>query len=158
MKVAVFFIALLFNDSSPIEWRKLSWSDFRGESDNKGHAAGSATDLILQTNVKNGKFYFTVKAFFVPEKSFTITRNEKVLAHEQVHFDITELFARKLRKELKPFEGCHPKNWYRVSKIYDSISVCLNEMQVQYDLETEHSLNEAMQQKWINYISTQLQK
>ena len=73
------------------------------------------------------------------------------LRHEQLHFDITELFARKLRKFLSQREyKCD-----EVEELEEIITVFLDEwrdLQKKYDLETHYSLSEGMQENWMKYV------
>lgn len=83
--------------------RKLNWEDFRGtpETENPHHAL-TAANLAVEARCKDNKFYYEVKCVFLPTESWSKNkRSEKLLAHEQLHFDLTEVHARQLRKNLK---------------------------------------------------------
>ena len=89
------------------------------------------------------------KAFFDKSKSWTkAADNKELLAHEQLHFDITELFTRKLRKKLSELNDPCGKDSKKVQGIYDKNFEELNRYQIRYDKETEHSMIETTQKTW----------
>ena len=138
-----------------ISWRKLNYSDFKGPS--KGSfAALSTTQINLETTEEGGCYRFKAAARFLPHLSFI--KETKVLAHEQLHFDITELFARKINSALSPLQNCSYKQCSRAYQIHDSLIKEWNKFQELYDTETGHSMNKEMQQKWGVKIDSLLSK
>lgn len=82
-----------------------------------------------------------------------------LLAHEQLHFDITELFARKLRKALTEFDFDNARNLKAdLQALYRNAEQERALMQQQFDVETRHSMNEAAQLEWQKYIKEELSK
>jgi len=76
--------------------------------------------------------------------------------HEQGHFDIAELFARKLRKAFAEYKF----NAQTVGKDIDKLFI-LNkqertERDVLYDKETNHSQNKQQQVLWNKKIKSEL--
>jgi hypothetical protein len=76
--------------------------------------ACSATEVaVLPYTDARGKGNFLVESFFVKNRSWVRDSasvfNRVVLAHEQVHFDINELFARKVRRVVAQYyqAGCY---------------------------------------------------
>ncbi len=64
--------------------------------------------------------------------------------HEQIHFDITEIFARKIRKLIL----ARKLNEKEIEIVFsENIKAC-NDFQNQYDIETNHSINQAKQIVW----------
>ncbi len=100
----------LAQESTPIAWdvsRKLAWEDFKGKPFKTAWAAATTASGISYEytgrETKGGyELEFSVGAYFYPEKSWYQPHlcDALVLSHEQLHFDISELFARKLRKQL----------------------------------------------------------
>ena len=77
------------------------------------------------------------------------------MAHEQLHFDITELYARIFRKQLTE----NIKSVRDLSKIKGMGKQILSDWDKEedlYDRETEHSINEAKQKEWILNIRQRL--
>lgn len=88
---------------------KLRWKDFEAGSaaavasllDVRVGACSATEVAVLPYTDARGKGNFLVESFFVKNRSWVRDSasvfNRVVLAHEQVHFDINELFARKVR-------------------------------------------------------------
>src|SRR5258708_7210019 len=87
---------------------KLKWSDFRGSvpsiglsSSDKAACSSMPRPYPLQEN--DSTYTYNVKAVFYRYTSWAKVKDttKYLLAHEQLHFDITELYARKMRKAFK---------------------------------------------------------
>lgn len=76
------------------------------------------------------------------------------LAHEQRHFDITEIYARKIRKMFR--EEVNRANIEEVDERIEQYFREWEECQDRYDGETQHSLDTAMQAKWEQRIQQML--
>lgn len=153
MLTIVMFLRLLFN---PIEWseRPLTIHDFKGNYSD--YTASACTELSLSRNFKNGKFTYEVKAFFHQDKSYFSVNTLNplyILQHEQLHFDITEYYARMLREKIEPYQNSNNHEDHdRVVKIYNEIVYQWNVMQDRYDDETDHGIDVIAQKKWRQYI------
>ncbi len=87
-----------------ILWQKnrlLTWKDYKGKPAKRFAAASTFYNIvktISKTNETSSKV--TIEALFFCEKSWMKKSwvNNSVLEHEQKHFDIVEIFSRKLRK------------------------------------------------------------
>lgn len=144
---------------------KLQWSDFQGEIQAiQNEAASTTSGLTFGYKVKYSgntieNFEAMVEAQFYPLKSWFI--KEKVTAvilnHEQLHFDITELHARKFRKALKELRVQSDLK-YQIQRLYTQINQDLNQMQKRYDQETNHSINTNLQRQWEQHILEELKK
>ena len=101
----------LLAQTPPIKWtadNKLSWENFEAKAAGKMFEAAKSefkVDFKYQGKVKEGEmiFEFDVTPMFIPEKSWCNKERAtyELLMHEQLHFDITELFARKMRKKFR---------------------------------------------------------
>lgn len=80
-----------------------------------------------------------------------------MLNHERLHFDITELYARKFRKQLQESTFTYNIN-DEMDKIHDVINKELGAMQKKYDNETDHSQIVEKQIEWEKYIAVELEK
>jgi predicted secreted Zn-dependent protease len=78
------------------------------------------------------------------------------LNHEQGHYDITEIFARKMRQELSIKKYRRKNVQVKIEAIMNKYIEKKNECQDKYDIETNHSLNTDSQKKWTEYIRSQL--
>ena len=144
--------------------RPLTWTDFKG-------AVPKNADFVASTNTgisfgysytnTNGKIdvKFTIESFIHPEKSWFQKDkvDDYILAHEQTHFDISELYARMLKKRLsQQVFTKHAKA--EIEKIYHQNEKQRRAMQAQYDAETDHSRIEKKELFWRKHISKQLIK
>jgi hypothetical protein len=160
-----FFLANAQPISEKILWtenQKLTWEDFRGKPiRSASFVASTNTGISFQYSYsnKNGEINldYTVECFFSPENSWYLPEkvNPYILKHEQAHFDISELHARMLRKNLaaKKFS----KNIKsEIESIYKQIEQKRRAMQTKFDAESDHSRNEAKEAFWQKYIPQQL--
>lgn len=140
--------------------RKLTWDDFKGVKNDTVfiNLAESYTEIRMIPYLNKFNTYsYIVLAFFHKNKSFTNTNSsDNILCHEQLHFDITELFARKIRQEIQIQES--KSSYVNYSSIYKKIHKNYRMFQKLYDAETVHSTNFEMQQKWKNDIVHKLEK
>ena len=97
------------------ESRPLTWADFQAKEFPKsarsnpaliGALSATTSYLTPNTAATNGPAYL-VYAIFIPDSSWVNTKRIRTaaeraatLAHEQIHFDLSELTARKLRQRL----------------------------------------------------------
>lgn len=167
LKFLILSILVLFpsNDSEKMPWsetRKLTWEDFQGRPDRSAsYVASTNSGITFSYSVsgKNGEgeLNWTVQSHFYPKLSWY--KKEKVsdyiLKHEQTHFDITELHARKLRKKL---EGTRfsKKIKQEIESIYIENENERREMQQKFDSETTHSINREKELIWEIFVAEQL--
>ena len=142
--------------------KSLRWKDFKGKVPlGAGAAATTASGISYQfsTSYKDGEMVvdYEVNAFFYPTKSWYKPKicNEVTLVHEQLHFDITALFARQMRKKMAATK--FTKNIKaEVKAIYRKTLKELNNFQNRYDDETDYSRNILQQKVWIRKIQRAL--
>lgn len=144
-------------EESAIRWEpgvSLAWSDFRGRPPaSKRIAATTASGLSYSYTARGGpngyELDFAVDTFFYPDQSWYHPElcDSLVLSHEQLHFDISELFARRLRARLRQtrFSG---KVKAEVRKIFAEVNQELSDFQDRYDRETDFSRNAEAQLAW----------
>jgi len=100
---------------------------------------------------------FTVRTYFYPQKSWYKPEicNAVILSHEQLHFDIAEMFARKMRQQLAATRFTSNIK-AEVREIYEQINRELADFQRQYDRETDFSRYVAQQEAWNDAIKEAL--
>ena len=151
-------------DKELIPWKegeRLSWNDFTKKRSNNhnGLQALTTAGIGVEFECNGPEPKVLVTCHFKKKESWTRnTESSELLAHEQLHFDITELFARKLRKKLSELADPCGKGSSKVQGIYNSNFKLLNEYQTRYDKQTKHGLNEKEQAEWINKISKELKE
>ncbi|WP_299986332.1 DUF922 domain-containing protein [uncultured Pontibacter sp.] len=155
--------SLNVSNNEQLAWsatRKLNWEDFRGtpESNNPHHAL-TAANLAVDARCKDNKFYYEVKCVFLPRESWSKNKqSEKLLAHEQLHFDLTEVHARMLRKELKELGiSCGNLKTNLNTTVGNAFKAWKAE-QDQFDKLSRHGLDAQVQQDWSERISHRLQE
>jgi len=82
----------------------------------------------------------------------------QLLEHEQLHFDLAELAARRIRKRFGDFrDACaEPGATEKIQSMVSEIDRELQEEQTRYDRETGHGTNMRAQDQWKRRIRAQL--
>lgn len=145
-----------------IDWssaRKLTWNDFKGKPDpTSPNAALTNSGINVEFGFNDKKFTHSIRCRFNTEKSWGRIKNDYILNHEQGHFDITEIHARLLHKELSAYEF-NPKTVNKdINSIYDGVMKLHVTAQKNYDIETNHSLDSTQQKLWDNKIAEMLKQ
>lgn len=141
---------------------RLAWSDFKGSIPPNAVAAattasGISYEYSAQLLFNEVEIDFEVTAYFYPTESWykPAVCDSIVLGHEQLHFDITELFARRMRKKLQ--SATFSSNLKEeVRNIYDQTLKELSDLQERYDWETDFSRNHEEQTRWNQQIAEAL--
>jgi len=178
LKLLILFPVLLMNQASilwdehggefsptgkVIDWRpdsQLSWSDFRANhKTSKGFAVATSTcGFGYEGIIKGDDLFVNVYVRFYCNESWFHKdyKLNEVLRHEQLHFDICELYGRIfyknilfLRRSGSLTERTLNKTLYKLRNEYDA-------MQDRYDRETNHSTNRSKQYEWERRIHNQL--
>ncbi|MDM9632619.1 DUF922 domain-containing protein [Robiginitalea sp. M39] len=143
---------------------QLTWEDFKAAPPtDKTIAATTASGLSYSFKTRGGpgeyRLDYEVIAYFYPEKSWYHPElcDAMVLKHEQLHFDISEIFARKMRKILseRTFKG---NVRAEIRSIFSEINKELSAYQDRYDLETDFSRNREGQLRWNKKIAEKLER
>ena len=162
MKVKLSILILLLLQSIPmwgqkINWfatRKLTYSDFKNKiepdkssfrHENAAHLKRAASSTIgwnyeITSSTTNDNIDLKIYAFFDPTKSWMKNeyKNEYVLNHEQKHFDIAEIYKRKLQQRIKK-EIKGKKDFERkFDQLYHQVYTEYCDFQKKYDSETLH--------------------
>jgi hypothetical protein len=144
-----------------IKWDKsqrLTWSDFKGRPDRRSQMdALTESGISFSWGCDARGFRHETYSMFVPSKSWVKTKSPELLRHEQLHFDITEVHARKIRKYFGELRNPCKLGQSGINSAAGRIIRESTDMQNQYDRETEHSENEASQRRWEQKIAAELQ-
>jgi len=139
--------------------KKLKWSDFEGAkkfSKLNSVAVTQCEIVILDIKVVNGLPLIKVANFFDKKESWTTTDEQWALDHEQLHFDIYELFTRKIRKDFKRLNDLGVIDINEYQKAYDNFIEQAEKMNEKYDKEVYFNLE--MQNNWSKSIENELIK
>lgn len=143
-----------------IQWKstyRLNWSDFKAPPPaNAANAALTSSGIMMKFGTDGESLHYEISCNFVKNNSWGRIRNEHILAHEQGHFDIAEIFARKLNKELKAYRFNSRSVSKDVNNIYKNVMDQLLQMQNLYDEQTDFSRNFGQQKEWLEKIDNYL--
>lgn len=141
------------------ENRLLTWDDFKGKPAKRFSAASTHYDTFKNLTDKKTHALVEVLAVFYINKSWKKVSwiNESVLAHEQKHFDIVELYARKLRRQIQERKYSSYANLKTASdSLYDVMDKEMDVYQDKYDDETDASMNGEKQREWNKKIMDEI--
>lgn len=139
------------------ETRKLSWDDFKARPDAASTNAAMTNSIInIEFNFDDTSLDYSISCRFDKNRSWVKVRTVPVLQHEQGHFDIAEIFARKLAKEMKAYRFNAATVQNDVNNIYDRIMAVYQKHQQQYDQESDFSRNKDKQAEWLSKIAADL--
>ena len=168
------FLFFIFTMTSPsvledekIIWSedyRLTWSDFKApHREGVPYVASTSSGVSFSYSISdnNGEIDLkvTIHSNFYPESSWVnpVDATAYILAHEQAHFDISEIHARILRKEIS--ETTFSKNLKKeITTLYNSVEKKRVSMQQLFDKESDHSKIKAKELEWEAFIIKQLQR
>lgn len=93
---------------------------------------------------------YSVYAYMVPSKSWMEDKtNLETLLHEQSHFDITEIYARRLKKKLESVKSAK-----EAQRLYKEN---FKELLIKQDeFDKDHKNEAGVTQRWQNWINSEL--
>src|SRR6185436_3072288 len=108
-----------------LDWsasRKLTWNDYKASPDPNSNAAASTTSyLAIEYNISSSSFGYKIESRFSKTRSWGLHKTAYILSHEQGHFDIAEIFACKLNKEMSEYKFNKRTYQQDLNKIYNKI-------------------------------------
>lgn len=147
--------------SDSICWRgeyKLEWKDFKGAP-----PEGTEWNAVCGTKIRavgywdaNYPNYRIYNSFFKMKSWTKDTLSLDLLDHERLHFDISEIFARKIRLAV---ESLRNKREVKVVVYETAIQNLLKQFDVwtrSYDEDTNHGLRPSKQWDWTIKIQREL--
>jgi hypothetical protein len=138
---------------------KLTWVDFRGKVDAKSaFDAATVSGIRYRLSLGGEGLSDTVTAVFYTAESWVRRGTGGSLIHEQGHFDITEIFARKLRKRIREFVPRRGDLAHQLNLLYEEVERDREAMERLYDEETRHSTDVARQAEWNGRIRAALKE
>jgi hypothetical protein len=136
--------------------RPLRWSDFASSAPKAGdEGALTGYSIFYGVRCAGETFEFRAVAGFLPHESWVRPQvvadramSDRTLRHEQTHFDLTEVFARRLRKAFGDvYEPCRRADADLDALVTQYVRAEKTEQQ-RYDEETHHGLVAAEQAAW----------
>lgn len=157
------FITMAQQTKSAILWnekRPLNWTDFKARpNSSSAFVALTVASISFSVDYDGSTISILTENSFDPKGSWSKNKNNNaLLSHEQLHFNISELYARKLRKVLleKTFKSDGDRLIKEVVAVYEQKIKELAKFQQRYDKETDHSVNETEQLEWEKLIAKEL--
>lgn len=145
-----------------IEWsatRRLTWADYKAQPDPYSDAAATTTTVLeVEYSFRNNSFGYHIRSRFSRTRSWGLHKTDYILSHEQGHFDIAEVYARKLHKNLSEYRFNKKTYQKDLRKIYEDITEEKEETQNDYDRQTRHSINKNRQAEWLKKIENMLEE
>lgn len=143
-----------------IAWREFTEVDARPPGEHED--AQIHAEAILDDNVtvcRDGSRLrlgtFGVRLQVTTESSWVVreSKTDALLAHEQGHFDITGLDARRLMNDLAALRAANAEELQRlVTERIERSRTEAQAMSDRYDTETDHGRNADIQRRWLEAI------
>ncbi len=147
--------------------RPLTWDDFKGVPDKSSYYdANTYWNITYNINgisfkgdtAKINRFSVILKlnenfCWVKPEKQTSI-----LLKHEQGHFDLGLICQREITTQLNNTVFLKADFQNKIPTIFSSILEKYRLLGIQYDEQTDHSKNQAMQDKWNSFFAEALNK
>lgn len=170
--------------------KRLSKDDFKGRVPaNAPNASLSWLNIDASWECEAGELFGTARATFDPARSWwrtaqgniwegagertsgvsrthvearrgMVQRDMQLLEHEQLHFDLTEIAVRRIRKRFVDVKSAcdDPDRREDLRHAIAEIDRELQEEQSRYDRETSHGTNPVAQDQWKRRIRKQLEQ
>lgn len=178
MRMALWALASMLIASAALAQDVIEWSSERRltRADFKGPAPASARNVSMSwINVdvswgcEAGALVASARATFDPARSWWrstsvnigagqrrggIQADVQLLEHEQLHFDLSEIAVRRIRKRFEEMKSAcdEPGGTDTVQGDIETIDRDLHEEQRRYDRETAHGTNAAAQSRWAERV------
>ena len=144
--------------------RPLAWSDFRGSPPVEGsEAAKTSYTLYSVWRCKGDVFAFRVIAGFRPRQSWVkpivlndSTQRRTILLHEQTHFDLAEVHARRMRRAFEDLAHPCARTDIEIQGLLRRLTEDEKSEQRRYDDETDHGLIADQQAGWSRNVARRL--
>jgi hypothetical protein len=145
-----------------IPWNKnyrLKWSDFKGKPDtlSKEDAACAASIYVKGFRDKGLPNFLVYNSFMKNDAWTRDSTSVMLLQHEQLHFDIAEVYARKIRKAV---DSLRRKQIKTINSYSVEITKLLSMFEMTgklYDEQTSHGIYGNQQSEWRQKILKELE-
>lgn len=138
---------------------RLVWTDFDELPDRHSkHGALSVVGHLSEFKMDNTRYKAVIRTYFDRENSWARNWVPILLAHEQGHFDLAELYARKFRKRVLDEMKQGTLTVKKFEELNDDIDQELKKAHNEYDEATDYSRNYRFQLQWNNKISQWLEE
>lgn len=154
------------SESDTLHWsknRKLTWDDFRGVPDTSTiYRAITFSGFLTQSKyTSDTTISVIISAVFYKQRSWVKDKfrdSLTTLNHEQGHFDITEVYARKSTAAFKKYKYNKTTVNKDIDSIFNLFANKQNEMHRLYDKQTTNPINYKKQKDWDKKIAMWLKE
>ena len=144
--------------------RPLVWSDFQGPPPSEGSEGAKISYTVYSGwKCRGSVFEFRVIAGFRPRQSWVkaivlndSTQRRTILRHEQTHFDLVEVHARRMRRAFGDLVRPCALTDTALSALAERLSQEEKAEQRRYDTETNHGLLADKQAGWSADVTRRL--
>lgn len=163
LSIFILIPSLWFSQQN-LEWsrqNRLSFDDFKGEIGISTAAAVSSVSIkfkILSQSIWTGRIKVKIYADFDQLSSWVKPEYKtlQLLAHEQGHFDIAEIFAKKLQKKIDVEIKGSQDFIEKFQKTYDDMYKEHLEFQDKYEIDTDMGRDFKKQEEYSKLIKEML--
>jgi hypothetical protein len=149
--------ALTKNDLEWNEFYRLQWEDFKGTpGESAAGDAGTSVQIKAKPYMVKNEVKYDVFVLFNRDKSWSRDKSPQLLAHEQLHFDLGEVYARKIRKLITDYKKKGVNDVKAYNNVISQLLQESNEADRQYDIETLHGALSDKQAAWSKKIKGEL--
>ena len=134
----------------------VAWPDFQGRPHlGTSTAAQTSSGVSYMIQCRDSHLAFAVLAAFAPSESWvrpdippSPTASTPTLRHERTHFNISELFARRLAQSLATSHDLCPHRTKEARRIFDQHRSASDATQSRFDRETDHGTIGSQEARW----------
>lgn len=153
------------NEDKYLFWKpetRLRWPDFRGHMKAEDEDAASASYIGFMHRIskcaQGDSLVLDTRAFFNKSNSWVKIPavNPSLLLHEQLHFDLAELYSRRFRQAILAVKANERDFIATADSLFRYYAAKSDTIHFNYDIETNHGLNEASQRKWDRIVRNAL--
>lgn len=144
--------------------RTLDWKDFTATPPkNRLEGALSAVSHEYAVGCREAVLHVRVQTVFWPEKSWVSNRitssglaSRVGIRHEQVHFDLAEVYGRRLRRMFQELRDPCARSDDELAALAEQVSKDHWANQRRFDIDTENGQLEAKQNDWERRVANDL--
>ncbi|WP_198172699.1 DUF922 domain-containing protein [Hymenobacter ginkgonis] len=140
--------------------RPLTVADFKGKAKpGEPHAALTSANINTGASCRGNVFSGTARASFDPAASWVRDASRMtpaLLRHEQLHFDIAEVYARRLRQQLAALHVPCDKLGSAFDQVSQAAYAAWAKAEDAYDRDTNHGLQHEQQARWEAQVKQEL--
>ncbi len=144
---------------------ELAIKDFQGNPDRTSAGVGatfSGIQIAMEGQSSNGimNINVTMTVYFDKNQSWMKPegKDERVLKHEQIHFDLTAICACKMYEMLTKETYTSKNVKQKIHEIHDKLTAELQAQQELYDKETQHGTIADKQNAWAEKVAKEKSK